>query len=62
MAHTHKLTSEGLVELTAEEIAEQADLNAQSQLTPNESNTFADIVDNLNNQADNLPVDSELLL
>tara|TARA_R100000995_G_scaffold78366_1_gene48917 strand:- start:3007 stop:4476 length:1470 start_codon:yes stop_codon:yes gene_type:complete len=51
---------EGTVEFTAEEIAEQADLNAQSQLTPNESNTFADIVDNLNNQADNLPVDKAI--
>ena len=51
---------EGTVEFTAEEIAEQADLNAQSRLTPNESNTFADIVDNLNNQADNLPVDKAI--
>jgi len=48
---------EGTVEFTAEEIAEQADLNAQSQLTPNESDEFANIVDNLNKQVDNLPVD-----
>ena len=37
---------EGTVEFTAEEIAEQADLNTQSRLTTNEANEFADIVDN----------------
>tara|TARA_B100000287_G_scaffold432451_1_gene491829 strand:- start:691 stop:2001 length:1311 start_codon:yes stop_codon:yes gene_type:complete len=51
---------EGTVEFTAEEIAEQADLNTQSRLTTNESNQFADIVDNLNNQVDNLPVENAI--
>tara|TARA_B100000927_G_scaffold19530_2_gene14928 strand:+ start:3910 stop:5211 length:1302 start_codon:yes stop_codon:yes gene_type:complete len=51
---------EGTVEFTAEEIAEQADLNTQSRLTTNEANEFADIVDNLNNQVDNLPVENAM--
>ena len=48
---------EGTVEFTAEEIAEQADLNAQSRLTPNETEEFANIVDNIDKQVDNLPLE-----
>ena len=48
---------EGTVIESPSDVAAQQQANIDSQLTPNESDEFADIVDNLNKQADNLPVD-----
>ena len=48
---------EGTVMESPSDIAAQKQANIDSTLTPNEADEFADIVDNLNKQADNLPVD-----
>lgn len=48
---------EGTVMESPSDIAAQKQSNIDSTLTPNEADEFADIVDNLNKQADNLPVD-----